>query len=82
MDHDSICVDGTFVPYSFVDLFCRENSSRIADEKEKDLEFNGSHFYILPSALTSTVSSLTSSPPTWWIFGFSFCPEFNRSKKR
>ena len=46
MDHDSICVDRPFVPDSFVDLFCRENSSRIADEKEKDLEFNGSHFYI------------------------------------
>ena len=46
MDHDSICVDRPFVPDSFVDLFCRENSSWIADEKEKDLEFNGSHFYI------------------------------------
>ena len=72
MDHDSICVDRPFVPDSFVDLFCRENSSWIADEKEKDLEFNGSHFYIFTVCIDFH----------WWIFGFSFCPEFNRSKKR
>ena len=39
MDLDSICVDGTFVPYSFVDLFCRKLFPDCGGE-EKDLEFN------------------------------------------
>ena len=46
MYHDSICIDRPFVPDSFVNFFCRKDSSWIADEKEKDLKFNGSHFYV------------------------------------